>query len=132
MGKYDDILYLEHPVSKNHKPMLIYDRSAQFAPFAALVGYDESIKEAGETYDEKITISDDKIEEINQVISYISTRLNENPTIKINYFKKLKANKIGRYVELTGQINKIDYQSQLIYINKELIKMTDIIDIELI
>ena len=47
MGKYDDIINLEHHVSKNHKQMSLYDRSAQFAPFAALVGYDESINEAG-------------------------------------------------------------------------------------
>ena len=45
MGKYDDIIYLDHPTSKNHEKMSIYDRSAQFAPFAALVGYEETIKD---------------------------------------------------------------------------------------
>ena len=66
MGKYDDIINLPRPVSKNHKQMSIYDRSAQFAPFAALVGYDESISEASRTVDDKIELTSDKIEEISE------------------------------------------------------------------
>ena len=38
MGKYDDIIDLPHHVSKVHPQMSIWDRSAQFAPFAALTG----------------------------------------------------------------------------------------------
>ena len=39
MGKYDDIINLPHHVSKNHPQMSLENRAAQFAPFAALVGY---------------------------------------------------------------------------------------------
>ena len=42
-GQYDDIIGLEHPVSKRHKPMSMQERAAQFAPFAALKGFDEKI-----------------------------------------------------------------------------------------
>ena len=44
-GKYDDIINLPHHVSKKHKQMSLESRSAQFAPFAALEGYHEEIKE---------------------------------------------------------------------------------------
>ena len=44
INKYDDIINLPHHVSKKHKQMSIHDRAAQFAPFAALVGYDEEVK----------------------------------------------------------------------------------------
>ncbi len=46
MGKYDDIINLDRPISKNHRPMPIENRAAQFAPFAALTGYDDAIAEA--------------------------------------------------------------------------------------
>ena len=45
MGKYDDIIDLPHHVSKVHPQMSIWDRSAQFAPFAALTGHEEAIAE---------------------------------------------------------------------------------------
>ena len=45
MSKYDDIINLPHYVSKKRPQMSIEARSAQFAPFAALTGYDEKVKE---------------------------------------------------------------------------------------
>ncbi len=46
MGKYDDIINLERPISKNHMPMPMENRAAQFAPFAALTGYEEAVDDA--------------------------------------------------------------------------------------
>lgn len=43
----EEMIRLPHPVSRNHKPMPISDRAAQFSPFAALTGFDEEIDEAG-------------------------------------------------------------------------------------
>lgn len=43
--KYDDIINQEHHVSKKHPPMSMYNRAAQFAPFAALTGYEDSIRD---------------------------------------------------------------------------------------
>ena len=37
---YDDIIRLPHYVSQNHPQMSLRDRAAQFAPFAALTGYE--------------------------------------------------------------------------------------------
>ena len=45
MPNYDDIINLKRHVSKKRKPMSIYNRSAQFAPFSALKGYQEKIDE---------------------------------------------------------------------------------------
>ena len=42
---YDDIIHLEHPASRKHPRMSLQERAAQFAPFAALRGYDEVIDE---------------------------------------------------------------------------------------
>lgn len=46
MGKYDDIIHLPHHVSKRHPQMSMWNRAAQFAPFAALTGYEDAIHES--------------------------------------------------------------------------------------
>ena len=51
-GKYDDIINLPHHVSKKHKQMSIEARAAQFAPFAALVGYDDAVKDTVKDWEE--------------------------------------------------------------------------------
>ena len=57
MGEYDDIINLPHHVSKHHPQMSMWNRAAQFAPFAALSGYDDAIKESAKeneaSYNEK-------------------------------------------------------------------------------
>jgi len=52
-GKYDDIINLPHYVSKKHPQMSLEARSAQFAPFAALTGYDRVVKETEKIASEK-------------------------------------------------------------------------------
>ena len=46
MSRYDDIINLPHHVSTNRPRMSMHDRAAQFAPFAALVGYDDAVAES--------------------------------------------------------------------------------------
>ena len=49
---YKDLYDRDHPVSKKHPQMSLQQRAAQFAPFAALVGYEDMIDEAGVKYRE--------------------------------------------------------------------------------
>ncbi len=46
INDYDDIINLPHYEPKHHPRMSMWNRAAQFAPFAALTGYDDAIKEA--------------------------------------------------------------------------------------
>ena len=52
--EYDDIINLPHHVSTRHIPMSLYSRSAQFAPFAALTGYEEAIYETTKENEEAV------------------------------------------------------------------------------
>ena len=45
---YDDIINLPHHVSKRHPQMSMWNRAAQFAPFAALTGYEDAIKDTAQ------------------------------------------------------------------------------------
>ena len=49
MTGYEDIIHLAHHVSVRHPQMSREDRAAQFAPFAALVGFDERVRRKEET-----------------------------------------------------------------------------------
>ena len=60
-NKYDEILSLPHHVSKTRPQMPMSDRAAQFAPFAALTGYDSAIKETGRLTDEKIELDEEAL-----------------------------------------------------------------------
>lgn len=46
MNKYDDIINLPHHVSSTRRAMSMSGRAAQFAPFAALTGYEEAVNES--------------------------------------------------------------------------------------
>ena len=51
---YDDIINLPHPSSTKHPRMSMYNRAAQFSPFAALTGYEKAIEEARKRQEEKV------------------------------------------------------------------------------
>lgn len=51
---YSDIINLPHYVSKKRPRMSIEQRSAQFAPFVALTGYEDEIEEAGKEFIKKM------------------------------------------------------------------------------
>ena len=53
MQGYEDIINLPHHVSKKHPQMTMYQRAAQFAPFAALVGHDRAIEETAREHTDK-------------------------------------------------------------------------------
>ena len=61
MDNYDDIINLPHHVSKRHPQMSMWNRAAQFAPFAALTGYEDAIKDKAQenesSYEESCQVS---------------------------------------------------------------------------
>lgn len=43
--RYEKIIDMPHHTSATRKPMSLYNRAAQFSPFAALTGYEDIISE---------------------------------------------------------------------------------------
>ena len=65
MPHYDDIINLPHHVSTKRPQMSMLDRAAQFAPFAALTGYDAAIKETGRLTDDRIELDEESLNVLN-------------------------------------------------------------------
>ena len=59
MDNYDDIINLPHYEPKHHPRMSMWNRAAQFAPFAALTGYDDAIKESARLVENQTNMADD-------------------------------------------------------------------------
>ena len=108
MEKYDDIINLPHHVSKKHPQMSLHDRAAQFAPFAALTGYDEEVKEVSRITDQFHPLESKKKEEINQKLCILQEIQYEHLLISIYYFVPDNRKKGGHYEEMTEGVRKLD------------------------
>ena len=114
---YDDIINLPCPTSKRHLRMPMIDRAAQFAPFAALTGYDDAITETGRLTGEKLDLSDETKERIDLKINYLIEN-EENPDVTITYFVPDKKKAGGEYVTITDKIKKIDQYEHILFMEK--------------
>ena len=130
MEKYKDIIDLPHHVSQNHKPMDKINRAAQFAPFAALVGYEDAIKEKGRTVDKRIILTNEEKEKISNILSYINLNIKNEIKASITYFIKDKVKDGGSYNIKEGIIRRIDeVNKEVIFKDKTKIKINDIYEI---
>lgn len=108
MGKYDDIIHLPHKQSVTRPHMSIENRAAQFAPFAALVGYDDAVTETARLTDVKRDLSDGMIEELNERLNILQDFLHKKPQVSITHFAPDKKKSGGAYVTTVGTVKKID------------------------
>ena len=130
--KYDDILNMPHHVSSTRPQMSMHDRAAQFSPFAALVGYDDAVKETARLTNEKLELTADKITDLNQKIAFLTEHADERPEITIEYFISDEKKTGGKYVTLSGNFRRIDeYNHNMVFVSGEEIPLNDIFMIEL-
>lgn len=129
MSKYDDIIDLPRPASK-HPKLGDDSRAAQFSPFAALVGYDEQVKETARLTDRRIEIDDGLREILNNKLNYIADNIHDNPIVSITYFVEDKKKDGGKYKTKEGVIKRIDVVNQeVIFTDKFKVHMKDILSI---
>ena len=128
--QYDDIINLPHHISKKHPQMSLYARSAQFAPFAALTGYEEAVKETARETNERIDIEDELKSILDGKLQIILEQIKNHPEISISYFIADSKKNGGEYVTVTGLVKKVDLYNQYIYlIDYTEIPINEIIDI---
>lgn len=132
MNKYKDIINLPHHVSKTRKPMSLYNRAAQFAPFAALTGYDDAIKETARLTEERIELSDELKNMLNQKIKLIIENIKLQPEVAITYYVPDNKKSGGVYKTISGNVKRIDeVEKCIIFTNKLKIKVSDMLNIVL-
>lgn len=115
---YKDIINLPHHVSKKHPQMSLEARSAQFAPFAALVGYDALVHETARLTDDKIEIDEEEKEIIDSQLQLVKEQISDRPKVTITYFVEDKRKAGGEYVTAEANVKKIDdYKNSIVMEN---------------
>jgi ribosome-associated translation inhibitor RaiA len=129
--KYDDIINLEHHVSTKHSRMSLENRSAQFAPFSALTGYEEAVTEEARITESRIDIDEEAKIEVNEKLNYIMKHLDKNIIVSVTYFEKDKKKQGGSYKTIKGIIKKIDdFRKTIEMQTGEIIKIEELKKIE--
>ena len=106
--KYDDIIDHPHHVPRSHPRMPLSDRAFQFAPFAALSGYADTIRETQRLTERKIELDEGTIEMLNRRCRRLMDTLDSRPTASITYFRPDERKEGGAYLTVTGVVRKLD------------------------
>lgn len=128
---YDDIMNMNYPnpeIEKDFPDKIL--RAAQFAPFAALNGYEEAVAETARLTDKKTELDEYQKAELNAKLTMIANSDSIEP-ITITYFVADMLKSGGAYISKTGVVDEIrDYDKQVIMDDGTVIPVNDILSIE--
>ncbi len=109
-----ELLEMERPVSARHAPMRRCDRAAQFAPFAALSGFDETVQEAGRLTQAQIELAENEREALNDALVRLAARLPEQPEVRLTYFQPDAKKSGGTYRTILTRDRRLDANAQVL------------------
>ncbi len=137
---YEDILHLPHHVSHTHPPMPRQDRAAQFAPFAALSGYEDAIREAARRTVPRMDLEEDEKEELDRTFSLLASQVRArgfSQTVQVTFFLPDQRKTGGNYLVSSGIVRKIHMDSRILDLEEaggtvRTIPLADICQLELL
>ena len=131
-NNYNDIKLCSRPHYDGRYPMSIHDRAAQFAPFAALSGFDNVIAETARVVDNKIELTEDEVNDLNAALNKLYEEIYQYPEIKLTYYIPDKRKQGGRYVDKIGVVRIFDmFHRCLVFTDGTKIAIDDLYEVEL-
>lgn len=119
MGKYDDIINMPHHVSTKHPRLSMEQRAAQFAPFAALSGFEDAIDEISRITENRIELNEEEKLKIDNILQKLKKEISKRPKATITYFVPDIRKSGGEYITKIGKLKKIDEFRQVIIFEDE-------------
>ena len=119
---YMDILSLPHHQSATRPHMSLHDRAAQFAPFAALAGYEEMVDEEARITDREISLGDSEQDLLDQQFRRLSDMLSvgQRPQVSVLVFIPDQHKAGGHYETVAGHARRLDpVEKKLIILNDD-------------
>lgn len=95
------------------------NRAKQFAPFAALKGFEEAIKSVEKIVVDRIELSEERKEELDRRLQMI----HKNDIVTIVYYSN------GEYIKITGMVARFDVTARIIQVVNTKISFADIYEI---
>ena len=95
------------------------DRAKQFMPYAALKGYEETLRAKKKIVVPKVELSED----IKEVLDRKLQQIERNDIIKVVYFQR------DEYLEVTGMVSRIDITAKVLKVVNTKISFEDIFDV---
>ncbi len=110
--------------------MTMFQRAAQFAPFAALTGHDAAIEETARLTDEELDMSENGRELLDRKLSFLMS-YSGSPSVTITYFVPDERKHGGAYNSVSGMIRKVDlYEQTLVMTDGKIIAFNHITDLD--
>lgn len=130
MNDYKDIINLPAHSVKRHR-LSLYDRAAQFAPFAALTGFGAVINETSRLTDSKPELSEDTARLLNERIHLLEKNIKSKPEIELMYFVPDSKKSGGSVQKFRGRLRRVDeFSRELIFTDKTQIAIDDVLFIQ--
>lgn len=113
---FEDIIHLPHHVSATRPQMTMYERAAQFSPFAALTGYDDEVEETARLTDAFALMTEDQSTVLDEAFQRMLN--SDRPEVRVTYFKPDGRKDGGSYEEFRGTFRFFD-------VGNSILKFTD-------
>lgn len=108
LNRYEDIIDLQYCGSVTHACMPRIARAAQFAPFAALTGYEAAVKETARLTQDRVELDESKKAALNEKLRLIVEQRGDRPEVTITYFVPDDRKSGGAYVSVTGWVRNVN------------------------
>ena len=130
--KYERIINRPHHISVTKRRMPEIDRAAQFAPYAALSGFESEVNEEARLTEKRKNLDDYEIERLNEKLRLVLS-LGAEICVCITHFVADERKAGGAYIESVGSVKSIDsYAGCVIFTDGRNIPINSIFDIEIL
>lgn len=127
MNIYADIIHQSRPES-SHPRMRREDRAKLFAPFAALSGHDQAVRDREKVLVPRVLMTDYALEELGRRLKM----LQKGDAVTATWFVSLQRTGdevLGQYFTAADSFEKLDPYERLLYLKNQVIPMDDLADL---
>lgn len=114
---YHELLQLPHHRSQTHAPMPRRDRAAQFAPFAALTGFDAQLRETERQTQAQAEPNEDALQELDQSLHTLFACVHTQPAVQVRWFVPDAKKSGGAYKTAAGRVLQLDRNRSLLVLD---------------